>query len=194
MENFCNGKAGYILNKSLHVRKMETGFKRASTFLNHLTQKSFERKGFAQAKLITNWNEIVGLDFCKFTKPLKISFPKNELGATLTIEIDGAFGPELEMQKEMIKEKVNRIYGYKSVAKIKFKVSSHLGYEALKKDRSLFDQIGKSCEAEISYSGDQAETSLTSRLDDVKNKKLRKSLLNLSNSFGMRMKLQKCSK
>ena len=156
--------------------------------MNQLTQQSFERKGFSQAKLITNWNEIIGLDFCKFTKPLKISFPKNELGATLTIEIDGAFGPELDMQKEMIKEKVNRIYGYKAVAKIKFKVSSHLGYEASKKDGLLFDQIGKSREAEISYSGDQANYSLTPRLDDVKNKELRKSLLNLSNSFVKRMK------
>ena len=176
-----------MLNRMLNSRRTEKGFKRTSSFMNQLTQQGFERKGFAQAKLITNWNDIIGLDFCKFTKPVKITFPKNEVGAILTIEINGAFGPELDMQKEIIREKVNRIYGYNAVTKIRFRVSSHLGYTTLEKDSAFVDQSGKSCEVKTLVPSDQADYFQTT-LDNVKNKELRKSLFNLSNSFVNRMK------
>ena len=90
--------ADFFLNKE----KANVGFKSTASFVHELTQKSFERRGFAQSRLITNWKEIVGLDLDHRSKPVRMTFPKNALGATLTIEIDGAYGPELDLQKKLI--------------------------------------------------------------------------------------------
>ena len=176
-------KVSNVLNKSSKTNRTGSGFKRTSTFISRLTQQGFEKKGFAQAKLLINWNETVGLDLCKFSKPVKITFPKSGLGATLTIEINGALGPELDMQKEIIKEKVNRIYGYKAVAKIKFRVSSCLGYVSSKKERLFFNQVEKSSTDKKLRCNELAINSLMLQLSDVKDQKLRTSLKNLSNNF-----------
>ena len=89
--NAWHQKVRNILSKLLQSSRMKTSFKRTSSLMSKITQQGFEKKGFAQAKLITNWNEIMGLDLSQVSKPVKITFPKTELGATLTIEIDGAF-------------------------------------------------------------------------------------------------------
>ena len=68
------------------MKRSKKGFRRASTFIQQLTKESLEKRGFAQSKLITNWNEIVGSELFKISRPIKMSFPKNGLGATLTIE------------------------------------------------------------------------------------------------------------
>lgn len=168
---------------NLKIKRLNKGFQNAASFLGGLTQKSFEKKGFSQAKLITNWYEIVGQELSKQARPLKITFPKNGLGATLLIEIDAAFGPEIELQREVIKEKVNRVYGYTAISKIIFKPSSSLGYN-VKIMANLFNTKREKKIVVIenrSVSPDLMNAVLN--LKNVKNEELRKSLNDLSQSF-----------
>ena len=44
-----------IIENLQRKRKDKQGFKSAARFVNRLTQKSFEKRGFSQFKLITNW-------------------------------------------------------------------------------------------------------------------------------------------
>jgi hypothetical protein len=60
----------------------------------------------------------VGVSLAQITNPVKILFPKNTLGGTLVLEIDGAFGPEIQMQSALIIEKVNKVYGYTAISRI----------------------------------------------------------------------------
>lgn len=165
------------------TRKSNLGFKNTSNFLASLTQKSLEKKGFSQSKLIMNWNEIVGLELSKHAKPLKISFPKNGLGATLIVEIDGAFGPEIDLQRDTIKEKVNRVYGYTAISKITFRTSPFMGYdvklkeELFKVNNSQVLQVPK-----VSMIGENLRKSILN-LENTKNQELRESLKQLSSNF-----------
>jgi hypothetical protein len=171
---------------ALKINRAAKGFKNTSSFLAGLTQKSFEKKGFAQSKLITNWSEIVGRDLSNQSKPLKISFPKSGLGATLIIEIDGAFGPEIDLQRETIRQKVNRVYGYLAIAKIRFKSSPSLGYDAKIKGRVSEDRM-ESWKKRQGRSVSKALQRSILNFDSAHNKALKSSLTKLSNSFLQRV-------
>tara|TARA_A100001011_G_C14099245_1_gene752050 strand:- start:94 stop:609 length:516 start_codon:yes stop_codon:yes gene_type:complete len=106
-----------------------TGFKKASSFLTNIAQKGFEKKGFSQSVLLTNWLEIIGHEIGSQSKPVKISFDKRSLSSTLILEVNSALGPELEMQSELLREKINRVYGYQAISKIFMKPSANLGYK-----------------------------------------------------------------
>ena len=171
------------MSSTVKIKRANAGFKNASSMLGQLTQKSLEKKGFAQSKLITNWNEIVGWELSNRSNPSKISFPKSGLGATLIIEIDGAFGPEIDLQREAIKQKVNRVYGYSAVAKIVFRPSPSLGYDVIMKkklftanDKNKFEVV------ESRLISDALHKSIMD-LENIDNQELRKSLNKLSSSF-----------
>tara|TARA_B100000902_G_C27196427_1_gene856738 strand:+ start:377 stop:955 length:579 start_codon:yes stop_codon:yes gene_type:complete len=187
-DNVHGEKVVNTTSSALKTKRTNTSFKRTASFVHKLTQKSFEKRGFAQSRLITNWNEIIGLEFSQISKPVKITFPKNDFGATLTIEIDGSFGPELDMQKDIIKEKVNRIYGYSAVARIKFKASSCFGYDSLNLNELFLRGNNKDIQSEQTSCVDQNNDKSLLKMDDVKDHQLRKSLSDLSNNFFKRRK------
>ena len=84
-------------------KKVSKGFQKASSFLGRITQKGFEKKGFSQSKLLTHWSETVGPEVARYSKPVRITFDSKSLSSTLTLEINGAYGPELKMQREAIR-------------------------------------------------------------------------------------------
>ena len=102
------------------------GFKKASVLLNKNIQKVSESRGFAQSRVLTHWSEIVGEEISSVSIPTKVSYKTDGLGATLTILTSGSSGPILEMQKEFIRTKINAVYGYNAVQKIKITQSSPL--------------------------------------------------------------------
>jgi hypothetical protein len=67
---------------------------------------------------------IVGEEISSVSIPTKVSYRTDGLGATLTILTSGSNGPILEMQKEFIRNKINAVYGYNAVHKIKITQSS----------------------------------------------------------------------
>ncbi len=168
-------------------KKINQGFKKASSFLNNITQNGFEKKGFSQSKLLTNWVEIVGEEVADQAKPLKITFDKRRLSSTLVLEINGAFAPELEMQSEAIREKINRLYGYTAVSRIVMRLSVNLGYEKFFKKNTEID-VGKlrsSNNCELGNFIGQKEN-LIKNLKSVTDEKLRDSLTNLCMSYHKR--------
>ena len=104
----------------------KNGFKKASILLKKSIQKASESRGFAQSRVLTHWSEIVGEEISSVSIPTKVSYKTDGLGATLTILTSGSSGPILEMQKEFIRNKINAVYGYNAVHKIKITQSSPL--------------------------------------------------------------------
>jgi len=49
-------------------------------------------------------------------------------GATLTLLTTGAFAPIVEMQKERLREKVNAVYGYNAVSRIRITQTAATGF------------------------------------------------------------------
>ena len=186
--NNCGEKVAKSAEIFLNKNKSNWGFKSTANFVHQLTKTSFEKRGFAQSKLIINWKEIVGFDLDKLSKPVKMTFPKNGLGATLTIEINGANGPELELQKENIIEKVNRIYGYTAVTKVNFKASASMGYDSFVKDEFSVKRVEINIKNYKTSVKPEKIDDLIPKLEKVKNQKLRKSLSDLGSNFIKRMK------
>jgi hypothetical protein len=77
-----------------------------------------ESRGFAVARLLTHWAEIAGEDMARITRPVKVGYGREGMGASLTLLTTGAVAPMVEMQKERLRERVNAAYGYAAISRI----------------------------------------------------------------------------
>jgi hypothetical protein len=70
----------------------------------------------------------VGEATASVATPVKVSYGREGLGATLSILTTGAQAPMLEMQKDQIREKVNACYGYRAIAKVRITQTAPTGF------------------------------------------------------------------
>jgi hypothetical protein len=94
------------------------GFEAASGLLADRIRKAGESRGFAMTRLLTHWAEVVGDDLARVTRPVRVSYGREGLGATLTVWAQGAVAPLVEMQKPQIAARVNAVYGYAAISRI----------------------------------------------------------------------------
>jgi hypothetical protein len=59
---------------------------------------------------------------------VEVSYGRNGFGATLTLLTTGANAPMLEMQKEQLRERVNRVYGYAAISRIRITQTAPTGF------------------------------------------------------------------
>lgn len=109
-------------------RKSTYGFARASTLVQSRVRTASEGRGFAQSRLLTHWEEVVGADIAKMAQPVKITYGRGGMGATLTLLTTGSMAPMLEMQKEQVREKVNVCYGYNAVSHVRITQTAPIGF------------------------------------------------------------------
>jgi len=100
-------------------RSKTRGFVHAAGLMSGQMRKVTGARGFSQARLLTHWEEVVGPALAKITRPSKISFAKEGFGATLTIFANGANGPEIQMQLQDIRARVNACYGYNAISRVR---------------------------------------------------------------------------
>ena len=149
------------------------GFKKASVLLNKNIQVASESRGFSQSRVLTHWSEIVGEEISSVSIPTKVSYKSDGLGATLTILTSGSSGPVLEMQKQFIKDKINAVYGYNAIHKIKITQSSPITLLRKNENSESIISENKRINVEISPSLEKA----VSEIDD---KNLRQALEELA--------------
>ena len=104
------------------------GFKRTSSLLQTQIRKTSETRGFAQSRLLTHWVEIAGEDIAAISRPVEVRYGRGGFGATLTLLTTGANAPILEMQKEKLREKVNAVYGYNAISKVRITQTAATGF------------------------------------------------------------------
>jgi len=104
------------------------GFKRTSALLQPSIRRVSEQRGFAQSRLLTHWPEIAGDTIAAIARPVEVSYARQGMGATLTILTTGAQAPMLEMQKEALRERINAIYGYNAISRIRLTQTSPTGF------------------------------------------------------------------
>lgn len=104
------------------------GFESASRLMETQIRKASETRGFAVSRLLTHWPEIAGEDIATLCRPVKISYGKGGLGATLTLLTTGAAAPMLQMQLPRLRDKVNACYGYNAIARITLTQTAPMGF------------------------------------------------------------------
>jgi hypothetical protein len=103
------------------------GFKATSSLLQKRIKDASESRGFAQTRLLTHWEEIVGADIAQCAIPIEVKFGRG-FGGTLTILTTGAYASLLQMQVPQIQDKVNACYGYSAIAKIRITQTARTGF------------------------------------------------------------------
>ena len=127
-------------------RSSTKGFKQASSLLNNRIRQASETRGFAESRLLTHWEEIAGKDTAKVSWPVKVSYGKQGFGATLILLCNGANAPFIEMQRESIRSRVNSVYGYNAIKRIKITQTTAHGFDAA---QTLFSANEKPSEKDI---------------------------------------------
>lgn len=104
------------------------GFARTSKLLETRVRNASETRGFAQSRVLTHWEEIVGADLAAMSRPVEVSYGRGGFGATLTVLTTGAMAPMVEMQREQIRAKINAVYGYNAIARVRVTQTAATGF------------------------------------------------------------------
>lgn len=99
-------------------RRRGRGFEPAAGLLRDRIRAAGESRGFAVARLLTHWAEVVGEEIAATALPVKVGYGREGLGATLTLLTTGAAAPLVQMQLPRIRERVNACYGYNAIARV----------------------------------------------------------------------------
>jgi hypothetical protein len=94
-----------------------------------LTKAAFERHGFAQADLLSQWPAIVGDDIAAMARPEKIKWPhktdgNQRSGGTLIIRAEPGRSLDLHYQGPRMMSRINQYFGYEAVTAIKVLTST----------------------------------------------------------------------
>ncbi len=104
------------------------GFEPAFGLMARDVRAAGESRGFAVAKLLTHWEEVVGADLAAVTRPVKVGYGREGMGATLTVLVQGASAPVVEMQKDRLRERVNAVYGYNAISRVHLTQTAPVGF------------------------------------------------------------------
>lgn len=81
--------------------------------------QAFKRFGFTQSAIVERWEEVVGAQYARHSRPESLAFPRGKKdGGTLKIAVTGALAPMLRHVEPQVIERVNRLLGYAAVAKV----------------------------------------------------------------------------
>lgn len=108
--------------------RRQRGFEPTGGLLKQQIRSAGESRGFAVARLLTHWAEVAGADLGRITRPVKVGYGREGMGATLTLLTTGAMAPMVEMQKERLRERVNAVYGYAAISRILLTQTAATGF------------------------------------------------------------------
>ena len=114
--------------KTPHNPRRMRGFERTAGLLQNRIKQAGEKRGFAVARLLTHWAEIVGEDTARIARPIKVGYSQGGFGATLTLLTTGAQAPMLQTDLPRIQKRVNACYGYAAIARIRITQTAPTGF------------------------------------------------------------------
>ena len=90
--------------------------------IERLLAPFIKSQGFAEARIILDWEKIMGTSLAGQTQPQKISFLKGQRGGgTLILLVTSAIAPEIMNLSPQIIERINGYFGYEAVQRITLK-------------------------------------------------------------------------
>jgi len=95
-------------------------FQKIGNLIEPLIKINMKGKMQSQKHIFSLWSNLVGEEISKKSRPHKLKISKNGYCNILFIELLGPYGPEISLQVEDIKEKINLYYGVEFVSKIIF--------------------------------------------------------------------------
>lgn len=110
------------------AKRRSRGFVQTGGILHQRIRKATEKRGFVETRLLTNWAEIAGEATASVARPVKVSYGREGIGATLTLLVNGANAPMVQTDLLKIKERVNACYGYAAISRIRLTQTAAVGF------------------------------------------------------------------
>ena len=134
-------------------------------------KKIIKKKGHIFSETLNNWKYIVGDDLFQICYPKSFK-NSNKFGvSTLQIMVKRGHEIDLEYSKKIIMDKMNSFFGYAVVEKLKF-----ISFDDVQTKFKKLD-TNENYVTNIKYAD---------RINDIKNNKIKKSLLELTKLFKQR--------
>ena len=131
-------------------------------------KKVINKKGYIYSETLSNWKYIVGENLFKICYP-KLFKNSNRFGvSTLLIMVKRGHEVDVEYSKKKIIDKMNSFFGYTVVEKLKF---------------TSFDDERKINIKENDLEKNVTNNKFQKKINDVKNDKIKKSLIELNKVF-----------
>lgn len=94
------------------------GFARAGSLIGAQTRTAAARRGYLKAKLDALWPEIAGADLARITRPTKLGAPRSGSGGLLTLAVEGALAPQVQMMLPSLTDRIAAALGPGVVGRI----------------------------------------------------------------------------
>ncbi len=104
------------------------GFEPAFGLMKDPVRMAGETRGFAVTRLLTHWAEVAGTELAGKTRPVKVSYGREGIGATLTLLVKSTEAPMVQMALPVLKDRVNAVYGYAAVSHIHLTQTAPTGF------------------------------------------------------------------
>ena len=131
-------------------------------------KKIIQKKGHIFSETLNNWKYIVGNEIFQICYPKSFK-NSNRFGvSTLHVMVKRGHEVDLEYSKKEIMDKMNSFFGYTAVEKLKF-ISSDDSQAKFKKTEQNNNSV--------------TNNKYTDRINDIKNSKVKNSLLQLTKIF-----------
>jgi hypothetical protein len=134
-------------------------------------KKIIKKRGHIFSETLSNWRYMVGDELFQICYPKSFK-NSNKFGvSTLLVMVKRGHEVDLEYSKKQIINKMNSFFGYSVVEKLKF---------------ISFDNSQNKFKKEIVNKNNVTNDKYTDRINDIKNDKIKKSLLELTKIFKQR--------
>jgi hypothetical protein len=101
-----------------------------SELLKPALADALKARGFAAADILTWWDDIAGERLAACSVPIEVQWPPRPKAAaadappqpaTLVLKVDGAFAFEVEMAAAQIIDRINAVFGWRCIGKLRLR-------------------------------------------------------------------------
>ena len=168
-------------------RRNGRGFVAASRLVAQHLRDPEERRGYAEATLLSRWTEIVGADHATLCVPVRVKHTRGTtLGNTLVVLSTGSNAPLVAMRQEDMLARVNACYGYRAVSKIQITQTAPSGFA---EGQATF--AGPRAKAKPAEPDRAALAEAEATVSRIENPELRDALTRLSRNVLARQAIEK---
>ena len=154
--------------------------KKLGDTLSKINKNYSSKFGRIEFLILSKWTQIVGIFFADHSEPDKITRITEEFNEFdepiyknfLHVRVSPAAAVEFQHYKDTIIEKINSYFGYKAISDLRLQ-QNFVPEKKIKNNIKLYDQ-------DLS---EEEKVSIKSKINNIKNKELEKSIVNLGASI-----------
>ena len=135
------------------IKKYSIFPKALSKEIEQTLKPIYKKHGFAEHRILTEWENIVGKELSNFSAPCKLVMPRAQnQGGILHIQVASGRGLELQHSQPIIIDRIATYFGYKAVDKLRIiQTSAYIfgkkikptPYKELPASQSLIEQVAQ---------------------------------------------------